>query len=87
MSSYLKKAPKLLSTRSYEGYANGMFNDSQVNEITCLSVRTVSYLPLNINRWVNIVPPNGTFTKYKGSYWSTGPNGIPAGWTVIEILP
>ena len=34
--------------------------------------------------WLYEVSPTGTFVKAPNSYWTTGANGIPEGWTVIE---
>jgi hypothetical protein len=34
--------------------------------------------------WVNGVSKTGTFVKEAGVEWSTGVNGIPSGWEVID---
>lgn len=35
--------------------------------------------------WVNGVPSGGTFVKKAGITWPTGQDGIPEGWTVVEV--
>lgn len=34
--------------------------------------------------WLNGVSPTGTFVKHPDATWSSGPNGIPDGWTVED---
>ncbi len=82
--STMTSAPALpaavISRRSY--YA--MFqNCSNLNYIKCLATdRTAYECTLN---WVQNVAASGTFVKKAGyTEWSSGNNGIPSGWTVLE---
>jgi hypothetical protein len=36
--------------------------------------------------WTDGVAPTGTFYKAPGATWSTGPDGIPDGWTVVDYV-
>lgn len=77
----LQKAPVLysdeLSARVYYSMFNGC---TSLNYVKCLAtVNTVG-----TNGWLNNVANNGTFVKSRNAAWTTGSNGIPSGWTVIE---
>lgn len=59
----------------------GMFNGcTSLTSITCYIVGE----SLNAVWGLENVPSNGTFTKSASATWSTGPNGIPEGWTVVD---
>ena len=54
-----------------------------LNYIKCLA--TNLGLMLTTDSWVRNVAPTGTFVKAAGmTKWTTGDNGIPSGWTVID---
>ena len=67
-----------LPTRGYENMFNGC---TSLNHVTCLAT---SDIESNTNNWLNNVAATGTFVKAAGVSWSSGANGIPEGWTVIE---
>ena len=35
--------------------------------------------------WLSETSSSGTFTKAQGTSWSSGGNGIPNGWTVVNV--
>ena len=62
---------------------NYMFDGcSSLNDITII---TCDWDESNSVNWVRGVASEGTFTKWKGFYMETGNNGIPSGWTVVNI--
>lgn len=61
-----------------------MFNYCpKLNSITCLAT-DISERNCTKN-WLKSVSASGTFTKKAGTAWSTGVNGIPNGWSVVEV--
>ena len=60
-----------------------MFNGcTKLNYIKCLARDKVGdYCTMG---WVADVSATGTFVKHPNATWSTGVNGIPAGWTVED---
>ena len=82
--SALTTAPTLpaptLVTRSYYYMFYGC---SSLSAITCLATAVTA--TNCTNNWVTDVSSAGTFTKASTmSGWSTGNNGIPSGWTVVD---
>ena len=81
----LQTAPTLpAAVVSQEGYS-GMFSGcTALTSITCMATdRTATSSTAG---WVTGVGSTGTFTKAAGyTEWSTGDNGIPSGWTVIDV--
>lgn len=80
----LEKAPGLpayvLATNCY----NGMFEGcSKLNYIEC-DATDLSATDC-LRDWVNGVAATGTFVKLSDVNWPTGVNGIPSGWTVVNI--
>lgn len=82
--SILKQAPVLniatLSDRCYKQMFRGC---KKLNYIKCLatdiSANDCTY------KWVDLVSKTGTFVKSANmSGWTTGINGIPSGWTVVD---
>ena len=63
---------------------NGMFRDCRnLSTITCLLTAGTS-----IYNWVKNVAATGTFYKNpSATNWTTGINGIPDGWTVVDYTP
>jgi hypothetical protein len=56
---------------------------TSLNNITCLATN-ISASDCTQN-WVDNVAATGTFTKPAGmTRWTTGVNGIPDGWTVVD---
>jgi len=80
----LKTAPELPATKLADRCYGGMFYKcTKLRYIKCLatdiSPKDCTYI------WVYKVPNTGTFVKAASmSTWTTGDNGIPKGWTVIN---
>ena len=63
-----------------------MFNGcSSLNEITCYA-NDISASDCT-SSWVSGVAASGTFHKKGSASWTTGIDGIPTGWTVIDDSP
>ena len=79
----LTTAPELpATTLAYSCYSN-MFKDcTSLNYIKCLAT-DISASSCTTD-WVSNVAATGTFIKDTNTTWSTGVNGIPSGWTVID---
>lgn len=78
----IEKAPYLPAERIGDGAYSVMFSGcTALNYIKCLATNPSNTRTPN---WVAGVSPTGTFVKKAGVNWSTGVNGIPSGWTVIE---
>lgn len=80
----LINAPELPATTLTDNCYNSMFqNCSSLNNIKCLAT-DISATDCTLE-WVDDVAASGTFTKAANmSNWTTGPDGIPNGWTVIN---
>lgn len=81
--SGLTKAPDLPAATLTTGCYDGMFsNCTNLEYIKCLANNDVEG---NTSNWVTGVAANGIFVKDANmSSWTTGANGIPSGWTVID---
>ena len=79
----LQKAPALLpSYIPSAAYASMFYGCSAINWAKCLAT---SKKTNGTELWFAYAGNgSGTFIKAAGSSWSTGNNGIPSGWTVIE---
>lgn len=77
-------APDLnATTLSPYCYETMFFDCPNVNYIKCLATNTSETSALNL--WTAGVALSGTFIKNASATgWTTGYNGIPSGWTVIE---
>lgn len=82
----LTESPIIMSSKLGQLSCKRMFeNCSNLNKITCLAKE------ININestsQWVSGISSTGTFIKPRGVDWGykTFSDGIPDGWTVIEI--
>ena len=61
-----------------------MFNDcTSLNYIKCLADQS-NFGSNSFEGWTNNVAAVGTFVKKSGATWTTGTDGIPSGWTVLE---
>lgn len=82
--SSLTTAPELpATTLTTTCYSSMFYNCSSLNYIKCLATDIPSS-NCTIG-WVNGVPSTGTFVKNASmSSWTTGQDGIPRGWTVID---
>ena len=80
----LTKAPELPATALAEYCYYDMFMGcTSLNSIKCLATNTSER---NCTKdWVNGVASTGTFVKNPNmTGWTTGNNGIPSGWTIID---
>lgn len=77
-------APDLLATTLVnECYGNMFTKCSKLNYIKCLA--TSGFNTTNcLTGWVTDVSSTGTFVKDSNTTWTTGVNGIPTGWIVID---
>ena len=67
-----------IKNQSYRGMFMGC---TSLSAITCLATTGTN----NTLSWVDGVAANGTFTKAAStSSWTTGSDGIPSGWTVVD---
>ena len=79
--SSLIKAPDLISTTftlPNSCYDRMFYHCTSLNYVKCLATS------LGANStycWLDGVSTTGTFIKASGASWSTGPSGIPSGWT------
>ena len=87
----LTTAPELPAIVLKDGCYDHMFSGcTNLNYVLCLAtdISAIYYT----TQWLNDVAQTGTFVKAANSTWTTGPDGIPNGWTVIDsdnnlILP
>ena len=82
--SRLATAPELPATTLADYCYYAMFNGCRtLNYIKCLA--TDISASNCCAAWVNGVAANGTFVKAASmNDWTTGTNGIPSGWTVVD---
>ena len=79
----LVNAPDLPATTLVKYCYQLMFgNCSSLNNIKCLA--TSINAKGATNGWMVGVSETGTFTKDPNATWSTGQDGIPTGWTVVD---
>ena len=79
----LVNAPDLPATTLVKYCYQSMFgNCSSLNNIKCLSTNINANGATN--GWMVGVSETGTFTKDPNATWSTGQDGIPTGWTVVD---
>ena len=78
----LTSAPELPATTLTDNCYVDMFrNCASLNYIKALITSPVSS---NLKRWVTGVASSGTFVKHPNATWTTGDDGIPSGWTVVD---
>ena len=83
--SSLTAAPILPATTLVTSCYENMFSDcTSLNEVTCYATSGFN-ADRSKYRWLHNVSSTGTFTKAAGVTWPTGENGIPSGWTVVEV--
>lgn len=87
--SNVRESPEL-SASVINGYAyRDMFDGcSSLNYIKCLATTAYSGVlqdSVFAYNWITNISQTGTFVKASGANWETGINGIPEGWTVIEV--
>ena len=81
----LTTAPELPATTMVKQcYYYMFYGCTSLNSITCLATSGFGSLGCT-EEWVTNVASSGTFTKASGvTSWTTGNNGIPSGWTVVN---
>lgn len=80
----LVNAPDLLATTLVQWCYQSMFaNCSSLNNIKCLATTSINANGAT-RGWMTGVSETGTFTKDTNATWSTGDDGIPTGWTVVD---
>ena len=79
----LTTAPELPATKLVQLCYRYMFKGcTSLNEIKCLTINMSAY---NCTyNWVNDISSTGTFIKHPDATWSTGYDGIPSGWEVVD---
>lgn len=79
----LTNAPELPTTlvANKSEYQEMFRNCPLISEIRCLTSNPGN----GYSQWVDGVSTTGTFYKKAGVTWPTGTNGIPEGWTVVEV--
>ena len=82
--THLTTAPELPATTLATGCYYNMFSGcTNLNSVTCLAT-DISATAATYG-WLSGVAATGTFTKAAGmTGWTSGGNGIPAGWTVVD---
>jgi len=82
----LIEAPKLPATTLAASCYYGMFyNCPSLNKVVCLA--TDLSAGSCTNNWLTWVASTGTFVKHPDmNGWSTGPSGIPSGWTIENYI-
>lgn len=82
--SNLTAAPELpATTLASRCYGNMFYGCTNLNSITCLAI-DISASNCTYG-WVSGVASTGTFVKNAAmTSWTTGNNGIPSGWTVVD---
>ena len=65
-----------------------MFYDcTSLSSVTCLAEENVSNNSFqNTTNWLKGVSSSGTFTCPPNAFWTTGPHGIPGGWTKVDYV-
>lgn len=78
----LTTAPVLPATILPDNCYYGMFDGcSNLNDVTCYANTKGSN---SLSNWLNRVSSSGTFHKLGTLEYSSGPSGIPSGWTILE---
>lgn len=77
----LTTAPELPNTtKRGTNCCSAMFQGcTNLNYVKCLATTTT-----NTTNWLDGVSATGTFVKDANTTWSSGVNGIPTGWTVVD---
>lgn len=81
----LETAPVLPATSLPKQCYDIMFSGcTSLNYVNCLAETGID-TNYSTNNWLSGVPASGTFVKKSSVTWPTGSNGIPTGWTVIDV--
>lgn len=80
----LTTAPELPATTLVSSCYSHMFHGcTSLNSVTCLASSGITVY--TTGSWLDGVAATGTFTKKAGVTWTSGVDGIPNGWTVVEV--
>ena len=80
----LTTAPELhATTLTSSCYAQMFQNCSSLSNVKCLATSGINTSVTS--SWLMDVSSTGTFTKAAGATWPSGRDGIPEGWTVVEV--
>ena len=80
----LTQGPVLPAATLVENCYNTMFSScNELAAVTCLA-EDISATGC-LQGWLSIVHETGTFTKKAGVSYPSGADGIPSGWTVVEV--
>ena len=85
----LTTAPELPATTLANYCYQYMFKGcTKLNYIKCLATKISGFRLYDCTSdWVNGVASTGTFVKHPNmNSWTTGNNGIPSGWTVVDAV-
>ena len=78
----MTKSPILrVATGATNCYQEMFKGNGNLVEVTCLMESG-----FQCSNWLANVSSTGTFKKAAGITWSTGTNGIPSGWTVVDYV-
>ena len=81
--SRLTTSPVLGAETLVKGCYQGMFrNAASINHITCMATSISASGATSV--WVSGVAPTGTFVENENVSWSSGINGIPTGWRIVD---
>lgn len=84
--SSLETAPELPApTLVNECYAKMFYNCENLSYIKCMATSNASSARYTRSQWVYGVAASGTFEKDASMSFQTGDNGIPNGWTVVNV--
>jgi hypothetical protein len=77
----LTKAPALPATTLVDRCYYSMFSGcTSLNEVRCAATTSISAINSTTN-WLYGVNATGHFYGKSAAGWTTGPDGIPSGWT------
>ena len=81
----LTQAPALHAiTLTRECYYSMFSGCTSLNKVTCYATSGINTNG-STSYWLSGVSSTGTFTKAAGATWPSGVNGIPSGWTVVNV--
>lgn len=83
LCSRLETAPYIPTSAGEGGFAQMFAYCGNLKQITVGALSWGGYA--SANEWVKDVSPTGTFTKPSATSIETGVNGIPEGWTVVNV--
>lgn len=80
----LRNAPELPASVLAKDCYDSMFKGcTRLNNVTCLAIDKSAQTPTS--GWLINVASSGVFRKPRGVEWERNNNGIPSGWTVVNI--